>query len=252
MSSCEHRSQARAWARIARAAAAAHQPGAGAAANRELFDAIEYAATEGRLDLRDLVDAYNAGAPDLDFSDAWDCVVDYLERISSVQEHAIGRAHARAERALPDWRRRLALRIAAHDLALAAHRALGGQDNRIEQTRLAVADVLDGARAADASEDELDAFIEQLRAEHCDLVSVITAAAWLAAERARLAQQRGLTLPAPAWATTAEIADDRGAPLDLVTRLVEDALDRGLLALHARGVVVTSAGHEHILRAAAL
>jgi hypothetical protein len=177
--------------------------------------------------------------------------VDYLERISNVQANAIWQAHARVQRALPDWRRRLALRIAAHDLALAAHRALGGQDERIEQTRLAVADALDGARAADASEDELDAFIKQLRAEQCDLVSVIAAAAWLAAERARLAQKRAITLPAAPWATTAEIADDRAAPLELVTPLVDDALDRGLLALHARGVVVTSAGNEHLLRAAA-
>jgi hypothetical protein len=95
----------------------------------------------------------------------------------------------RASNALPDWRRRLGLQIAAHDLALAAQRALGDQDDRIEQTRLAVADVLDGARAPDASEDELDAFIHQLRIDQCVLVSLITAAAWLAAERARLAQR---------------------------------------------------------------
>lgn len=56
------------------------------------------------------------------------------------------------------------LLIAAHDLALAA-RALGAQDKRIEQARGVVADVLDGARGADASEDELDAFIRQLRAQ---------------------------------------------------------------------------------------
>lgn len=251
MSSPEYRTQARAWARLARAAAAAERPRAPIEANRELFDAIEYAATEGRLNLRDLVDAYTAGAPALAFIDAWDCVEDYLQRISSVQESGIERAHARVDRALPDWRRRLALRIAAHDLALAAHRALGDQDDRIEQTRVAVADVLDDARAADASDDELDAFIKQLRVEHCDLVSVLTAAAWLAAERARLAQQRGLALPTASWATTAEIAEDRGAPLDIVASLVEDALKPGLLTLQQRGVVVTPAGHEHVLRAAA-
>ena len=60
----------------------------------------------------------------------------------------------------------------------------------------------------------------------------------------------GLTLRAASLATTAEIADDRGAPLDLVAWLVEDALDRGLLDLHARGVVVTSAGQENVLGAA--
>lgn len=116
---------------------------------------------------------------------------------------------------------------------------------------VAVADVLDGARAADASEEELDAFIQQLRVEQCDFVSVITAAAWLAAERARLAHQRGLTLPTPAWATTEEIADDRGAPLSIVAELVQDALSRGLLARQERGVVVTPAGHEYAVRGAA-
>ena len=247
----QYRMQAHAWARLARAAAAAERPRAPVEANRELFDAIEYAATEARLDVRELADAYAAGAPKLDFIDAWESVEDYLERISRVQEGGIGRAHARVERARPDWRRRLGLRIAAHDLALAAHRVLGGQDERIEQTRLAVADVLEGARAADASQEELDAFIQQLRVEQCDLVSVISTAAWIAAERARLAQRRGLTLPAPSWATTAEIADDRGAPLDIVAALVEDALNDGLLALHERGVVVTAAGHERILRTAA-
>jgi len=135
MSFPDHRSQARGWARVASAAAAAHQPRAPIEANRELFEAIECAATQGRLDLRDLVDAYSAGAPELELSDAWDTVVDYLERIWDVHEHAIWRAHTRVQRALPDWRRRLGLRIAAHDLALAAHRALGEQDERIQQTR---------------------------------------------------------------------------------------------------------------------
>jgi hypothetical protein len=63
----DHRSQARAWARVARAAAHAHDvEHRGAAANRELFDALEFAATEARLDLRDLVDAYAAGARELE------------------------------------------------------------------------------------------------------------------------------------------------------------------------------------------
>jgi hypothetical protein len=150
MSSPEYKTQARAWARLARAAAAAERPRAPIEANRELFDAIEYAATEGRLDLRDLVDAYTAGAPDLELSDAWKCVVGYLQRISKIQEHELWRANARVERALPDWWRRLGLRVAAHDFALAAQRALDGEDDQIEQTRLAVADVLEGARQTPA------------------------------------------------------------------------------------------------------
>jgi hypothetical protein len=150
----------------------------------------------------------------------------------------------RASNALPAWHRRLGLRIAAHDLALAAHRALGDQDDRIEQTRLAVADVLDGARAADASEDELDAFIHQLRIDQCVLVSHGRGVAGRRARPPRSAS--GLLLPAASWATTAEIADDRGAPLDVVASLVEDALDRGLFVLQERRVVLTSAGHEHV------
>jgi hypothetical protein len=48
----------------------------------------------------------------------------------------------------------------------------------------------------------------------------------------------------------AQLLDER---VELVfAPLVDDALDRGLLELHARGVVVTSAGNEHVLRAAVL
>jgi hypothetical protein len=58
VSDADHRSQAWAWARVARAAARAHDvEQRGAAANRELFDALQFAATGARLDLRDLVDA---------------------------------------------------------------------------------------------------------------------------------------------------------------------------------------------------
>jgi len=51
-----------------------------------------------------------------------------------------------------------AVRVAAHELALAAHRALGGQDERIDLARRAVLEVLDGARTADVTEGELDAY----------------------------------------------------------------------------------------------
>lgn len=168
---------------MARAAAHAHNPGdRGIDANRELFDAIEHAATDARLDLRDIVDAYTAGARDLELSDAFADIEDYLRRITDVQHGDLAAAFARAERALPDWRRQLALRIAAHDTALAAHRALGDQAAHIEHTRQAVADGLDGARAAGATEQQLDTYIRQLRIEQCDLVSVLGTAAWLAAE----------------------------------------------------------------------
>jgi hypothetical protein len=72
------------------------------------------------------------------------------------------------------------------------------------------------AGAADASDEEIDTFIGRLRVEQCDLVNVLSTAAWVAAERARLAHQRGIALPVAAWATAKEIAEDRGAPLDLV------------------------------------
>ena len=91
------------------------------------------------------------------------------------------------------------------------------------EPRQAVADVLEGASAAGASEAEIDSFIRQLRVEQCDLISVLSTAAWLAAERARLAHQRDVTLPGPAWATPQEIADDRGAPLEHVQQLIDDA-----------------------------
>jgi len=239
MGDTDPRRNARAWARVARAAAQAHAPtGRSAEANRELFDALEHAATEAKLDLRELVDAYLAGVPELDVHEAWTEIEDYLERIAGLQglqlHHVV---------ALPEWRERLAVRIAAHDLALAAHRMLGDQAQQIERTRLAVVEILDGAAAADASQDELDAFVRQLRTEQCDLVSVVAAAAWVSGERARA---HPVGLPAPAWATIEEIARDRGAPVDVAEAFVSKALQRGLLALEpGRGVTVTAAGHAY-------
>ncbi len=71
-----YRPQARAWARVARAVAITHGPPgpdieADIAANGELFGAIEFAITNAGLALRDIVDAYTAGAPDLDLSEAY-------------------------------------------------------------------------------------------------------------------------------------------------------------------------------------
>jgi hypothetical protein len=240
--------QARAWARVARGRAHVDRT-AGAAANRELFDALEYAATEARLALDELVDAYIAGAPDLKLSEAWEDVEDYLQRIAAAHEHDLDRAFARIERALPDWRRRLGLRIAAHDLALAAHHVAGDQDERIDLARRAVAEVLEGARAAGATERELDAHIAELRVEQCDLLAAIAAAAWIASERARLATTRSAALPALAWATPSEVAEHRGVPVDVVEPLLEDALQRGLLHGHERGVAITAAGHEYLSEA---
>ena len=233
------RFNARAWARVARAAAQAYAPASrGAEANRELFDALEFAATVARLDLRELVDAYLAGVPELDVHEAWTEVEGYLERIADLQGLQLHRVVA-----LPEWRERLAVRIAAHDLALAAHRVLGDQAEQIERTRLAVVEVLDGAAAAGTSQDELDAFLLELRIEQCDLVSVVAAAAWVCGERA---SAHPVGLPAPAWATTEEIAHDRGAPVDVVEALVSEALQRGLLASQpGRGVNVTAAGHAY-------
>ena len=240
--------QARAWARVARARARVHSA-AGAEANRELFDALECAATEARLALDELVDAYMAGAPDLELSEAWEDVEDYLQRIATAHEHDLDRAFARIERALPNWRRRLGLRIAAHDLALAAHQAFGGEEERIDLARRAVTDVLNGARAAGATDRELDAYIAELRVTHCDLVSVIAAAAWTVAERARLAQRRDRPLPGPSWATAQEIAEHRGVAINVVEPLLEDALQRGLLLGQQRGVAVTAAGRDYLAQA---
>ncbi|MEA2189217.1 MAG: hypothetical protein QOK16_4228 [Solirubrobacteraceae bacterium] len=139
--------RARACARVARTRARVDNF-AGAAANRELSDALEFAATEARLALDELVDAYMAGAPDLELSEAWEDVEDYLQRIAAAHEHHLDCAFARIERASPDWRRRPGLRIAAHDLALAAHQVLGDLDERIDLARRSVVEILDGARAA--------------------------------------------------------------------------------------------------------
>ena len=146
-------------------------------------------------------------------------------------------------------RQRLRLRIAAHDLALAAHHVVADQDGGFDLARRAVADVLEGARAADVSEDELDAFIAELRLEQCDVVAVIAAAAWIGAERARLATSRSAVLPGPAWATPGEVAEYRGVAVDVVEPLLEDALQRGLLLAHEHGMAVTAAGHEHLEQA---
>ena len=117
------RMQAMGWVRVARASAGVYGAAPAAGANAALFDAIEYAATEARLGMGDLVDAYIAGAPHLDMHEAWDHVEDYLGRIAHMHEGTLRRELARIDRALPDWRQRLAMRIAVHDLALAAHRA---------------------------------------------------------------------------------------------------------------------------------
>jgi len=245
MADADPRLNARAWARVARTAAAAHEPASRSAqANRELFDAIEFAATVARLDLRELVDAYLAGVPELDMHEAWTEIEDYLERIADLQGLQLHRVVA-----LPEWRERLAVRIAAHDLALAAQRRLGDQDEQIERARLAVVEILDTAAAAGTAHYEIDAFVRQLRSDQCDVVSVVAAVSWVAGERGRAF---GSALPEPAWATVEEIARDRGAPVEVVRARIDDALARGLLQAGGRGVTVTPAGRQHTERAAGL
>ncbi|MDQ3881464.1 MAG: hypothetical protein M3295_10385 [Chloroflexota bacterium] len=254
MDASEDKQRVRAWARVARAAHAADTRSAtpdAPEANRELFDAIAFAATEARLHLREIVDAYVAGTRDRDVSEVWDDVEDYLARIAAVDEAQLNRAFAQAERALPDWPRRLELAIAAHDLAGAARRALGGDTQPLELLRLAVVDVLDGAKAAGATDEELDAFIRRRRIEQCDLDSIIAAAAWIAGERARLSTKRGMTLPGPPWASADEIARDRGVPVDVVSPLIDDGLQRELLTSRTgRGVAVTPAGLDYVVHRA--
>ena len=77
--------------------------------------------------------------------------------------------------------------------------------------------------------------------------AVIVTAAWIATERARLAQRRATPLPRLAWATVQEIADDRGVSINVVAPLIDDAVRRGLLEHDdAHGVTVTTAGHEYL------
>ncbi len=99
MPDADPRFNARAWARVARAAAQAHAPASRSAeANRELFDALEFAATVARLDLRELVDACLAGVPELDVHEAWTDVEGYLERIADLQGLALHRVVACSSR----------------------------------------------------------------------------------------------------------------------------------------------------------
>lgn len=215
MSGSGYREQAGAWACVARASARVHGARGGAPdANRDLFDAIELAATHGRLDLGELVDAYLAGAPDLDVGEAWGDVEAYLERVAHQQEFQLDAAFKRAQSRprLLDWPRQLRLRVDAHDLALAEHHAFGGQGEEIEQSRLAVVELLERAKAADATEEQLDAFLRELRIEQCDLLSVVETAGWIARERARCATSGQVALPGRSWATAQEIARDRGVP----------------------------------------
>ncbi len=246
MSGSGYREQAGAWARVARAAARVHGAGGGAPeANGDLFDAIELAATHGRLDLGELVDAYLAGAPDLDVGEAWGDVEAYLERVAHQQEFQLDAAFKRAQSRprLLDWPRQLRLRVDAHGLALAEQRAFGGHADEIEQSRLAVVELLERAKAADATEEQLDAFLRELRIEQCDLLGVVDAAGWIARERAARAMSGQVALPGRSWATVEEIACDRGVPPTVAQRLIREALQRGLLAAEPRrGVVVTAAG----------
>jgi hypothetical protein len=74
-----------AWARVARAIATAHTTRATPQDNAEAFDAIASAIIEHRLSLRDVAEAYVAGAPDLTHAESHDYVCIYLQRIAAVQ-----------------------------------------------------------------------------------------------------------------------------------------------------------------------
>jgi hypothetical protein len=131
-------------ARVARAAArvAGCDDDPEREAQRELRDAVAFAATEARLDLRELIDAYGEGAPQVAFNDAWDAVEDCMDEVAFLSWDRVGAACQDTARVLPDWRGRLRLAIAAHNLALVAYRARGVQYDRVEQMRLQLAAVL--------------------------------------------------------------------------------------------------------------
>jgi hypothetical protein len=74
--------------RVAQASSRVYGDSAGRGSNAQLFDAIAYAATQARLDFGELVDAYLAGAPQLDIHEAWDDVEDYLQRIADADADA--------------------------------------------------------------------------------------------------------------------------------------------------------------------
>jgi len=118
-----------------------------------------------------------------------------------------------------------------------------GRRRSTGHSRLAVVELLERAKAADATEEQLDAFLRELRIEQCDLLSVVDAAGWIGRERARCATSGQVALPARSWATAQEIARDRGVPTDIAQGLIREGLQRGLLAAEPRrGVAVTATG----------
>lgn len=144
-------------ARVARAAArvAGCDDDPEREAQRELYDAVAFAATEARLDLRELIDAYGQGVPEVTFSDAWDAVEDCMDEVAFLSWYRVAAACQDAARVAPDWRGRLRLAIAAHNLALVVYRARGLHYDRVEQMRLQLAAVLTETTAAGVDREDL-------------------------------------------------------------------------------------------------
>ena len=60
--------------------------------------------------------------PNSSLSEAWEEIEEKLSHIAEIHELDLKQTFDDLAHALPDWRRRLALRVAAHDLALAGQR----------------------------------------------------------------------------------------------------------------------------------
>ncbi len=241
-----------AWARVARAAAAAYSDPAGGH-NAHLREAVGHAVTEARLGLGDVAAALKAGYPALEDDEAVREAEALLDGVALASQPASveGRLDALL---LADWRGHLRARIALHDLTQAGHRLAGGQEAAMERARYEVLQVIDTARAAGIPEATIDAEIAALRAETCDLEAVMAAAAYLCAERARMAGGRGMTLPTPAWTSIDEIARERGTTNSVVTPVLARAEDLGLIERvqpppgdwPAWTVTLTAQGHDHV------
>jgi hypothetical protein len=250
MGASEDRLGEQARARVARAAArvAGCDDDPEREAQRELYDAVAFAATEARLDLRELIDAYGQGVPEVAFSDAWDAVEDCMDEVAFLSWYRVAAACQDAARVAPDWRGRLRLAIVAHNLALVVYRARGFHYDRVEQMRLQLAAVLTETTAAGVDREDLLKTICVLQTQECTVLHVLAAAAWFGALRV---SRRRNPFGRRWWATPLEIARDRVVPLPVVRALIDDAHRRGFVSTGRHGrVSVTPAGHAYLKRTA--
>lgn len=124
------------------------------------------------------------------------------------------------------WRRRLRARVSRHDLAQAIERFAVDADValRTENARGAVLEAIDEARAAGASDAEIDAELAAYRVEEFDLEAFI-------ADVTMIVRSRELRHSAfgRGWATLSEVARRAGVDKTLARDRYTEALRLGLV-----------------------